>query len=362
MRLAALARVAVLGSGSFGTVDLVRLPLPQRESFDGFANPLASQAARAASPAAADAADAPPRGFVSGAVPGFEHFALKRISRARIAEEGLEHLAANERAAMLELSAAAHGPAAARHAGAPFLLALYATFEDASQCYLLLEPCVGGDVFGLMRALGPNAGLGVAAARFATACCAEALSACDARDIVFRDLKPENMMVSAKGYVKVADFGLAKKTLRTFTMCGTPEYLAPEIILCRGHNAGADWWALGVCAYELLAGATPFFARDPCGVYELIIAASESPGEALYFPEEGAFDADAEALCRALMHPERGRRLGYGHAGVAAVKAHAWFTGAGFDWAALEAGALASPLVPDAAAVKRLLLQEEEQT
>lgn len=79
------------------------------------------------------------------------------------------------------------------------------------------------------------------------------------REICYRDLKPENLMLSKNGFVKVADFGLAKKTMRTFTVCGTPDYMAPEVILSRGHGMPVNWWAIGVLLFEMIGAITPFF-------------------------------------------------------------------------------------------------------
>ena len=73
--------------------------------------------------------------------------------------------------------------------------------------------------------------------------------------VAYRDLKPENLLIGADGHLKITDFGFAKKIKdKTFTLCGTPEYLAPEIIMSCGHNHGVDWWALGILLFEMLAG------------------------------------------------------------------------------------------------------------
>jgi protein kinase A len=93
-----------------------------------------------------------------------------------------------------------------------------------------------------------------------------------AKDIVYRDLKPENIMIGEDGYLKMIDFGFAKVvTKRTFTICGTPEYIAPEILLNQGHGKPVDWWCLGVLVYEMLAGFPPFQDEDPMNIYRKII-------------------------------------------------------------------------------------------
>ena len=80
-------------------------------------------------------------------------------------------------------------------------------------------------------------------------------------------------MIAGNGYVKVIDFGFAKRVhLRTYTLCGTPEYLAPEMVMVRGHGKGVDWWALGVLIYEMRAGYPPFYDENPFGIYQLILA------------------------------------------------------------------------------------------
>lgn len=79
------------------------------------------------------------------------------------------------------------------------------------------------------------------------------------------DLKPENLLIDTNGYLKIADFGFAKKLSpgsKTYTLCGTPEYLAPEVILQQGHNSAADWWTLGILIFELVAGMPPFYDKD----------------------------------------------------------------------------------------------------
>lgn len=92
-------------------------------------------------------------------------------------------------------------------------------------------------------------------------------AATDCCDVCCRDLKPENLLIDANGYLKITDFGFAKKLpagSKTYTLCGTPEYLAPEVILQEGHNRAADWWTVGVLIFELVAGLPPFYDQDRC--------------------------------------------------------------------------------------------------
>ena len=91
-------------------------------------------------------------------------------------------------------------------------------------------------------------------------------------NIIYRDLKPENVLIGEDGFIKLADFGFAKVIEnRTFTLCGTPEYLAPEILLNQGHGKPVDWWTLGIILYEMVAGIDPFNDDDPMIIYQNIL-------------------------------------------------------------------------------------------
>lgn len=121
-------------------------------------------------------------------------------------------------------------------------------------------------------------------------------------NIVYRDLKPENLLIGADGHLKITDFGFAKVvTERTYTLCGTPEYIAPEVIKNEGHGKAADWWALGILIYEMLIGTPPFYDNNPILIYEKILEGD------LFFPSE--IDPRAINLIKKLLIADPKRRL-----------------------------------------------------
>jgi len=134
----------------------------------------------------------------------------------------------------------------------PFIVDLYATFQDNLNIYMLLSYVPGGELFSHLRRahrFSPDV------TRFYLAIIVLALRYLHSYNIIYRDLKPENLLLDQRGYLRITDFGFAKVVDdRTWTLCGTPEYLAPEIIQSDGHGKAVDWWACGILCYEMLVG------------------------------------------------------------------------------------------------------------
>lgn len=146
----------------------------------------------------------------------------------------------------------------------PFIVNLLWTFQDDVNLYMAMDLAQGGDLFSVIHnKQKARYGIPDTNSRFYAACILEALAQMHRQHIVFRNLKPENVLIDALGYAVLNDLGQAKiVTTKTLTLCGTPEYLAPEILLQRGHDKGVDYWALGVIIFEMLTGRSPFHAPE----------------------------------------------------------------------------------------------------
>jgi len=214
-----------------------------------------------------------------------------------------------------------------------FLVNLHRTYKDKLRVYFLLDVCLGGELFTILR---QRRYFDEPTAKFFTACVVEAFAYMHAKQIIYRDLKPENLVLDSDGYLKVTDFGFAKEIPdKTFTLCGTPDYLAPEIVTGQGHGRAVDWWTLGILIYEMLASFPPFFDDEPIETYRKIIRGH------VKFPRY--FSAEARDLIRGLLRNKPTKRLGILRGGADNIRKHAWFST--FEWDKLCDGSMKAPII-----------------
>jgi len=133
-----------------------------------------------------------------------------------------------------------------------------------------MEPALGGELYNTYKRKGFHGS--EKHARFYVAGVVYAFEHLHSRHIIYRDLKPENLLITDTGHLKVTDMGLAKFLIgKTYTTCGTPDYFAPEVIQSSGHNHAVDWWTVGILTFELMSGNPPFEAPNPVKTYQLVV-------------------------------------------------------------------------------------------
>uniref|UniRef100_A0A3B3QXY2 cGMP-dependent protein kinase n=1 Tax=Paramormyrops kingsleyae TaxID=1676925 RepID=A0A3B3QXY2_9TELE len=204
-----------------------------------------------------------------------------------------------------------------QEAHSDFIVRLYRTFKDSKYLYMLMEACLGGELWTILR--DRYGSFEDATTRFYTACVVEAFAYLHSKGIIYRDLKPENLILDHRGYAKLVDFGFAKKIgfgKKTWTFCGTPEYVAPEIILNKGHDISADYWSLGILMYELLTGSPPFSGPDPMKTYNIILRGIDM----IEFPKK--ITKNAANLIKKLCRDNPSERLGNLKNGVKDIQKH----------------------------------------
>jgi len=156
---------------------------------------------------------------------------------------------------------------------------------------------------------------------------------------VYRDLKPENLLIGKDGYLKLTDFGFAKrleKPYRTWTLCGTPEYIAPEILLNKGHSFSVDWWALGILLFEMFTGNPPFVDENPMKIYQKILEGK------IDYPK--TMHHRAKDFISKLLTKQLSQRLGNLSSGAVDVMKHPFFEGV--DWRAVLEKKLRASYIP----------------
>jgi len=220
----------------------------------------------------------------------------------------------------------------------PFVVPLRYAFHSRSRLYMVFDFLQGGELYTHLSIRGR---LPEVLARFYAAEIAHALACLHTKGIIYRDLKPENLLLDKEGHINLADFGLCQDGISSslagsLTFAGTCEYLAPEILNYKEHGFAVDWWALGMVVYELLTGLPPFYSYNQQEVVEGIL------NKNLEFPS--FVSEDARNLVEGLLEKEASRRLGSGNQGVDEIFNHRFFDD--IDWQVLARRELQPPFCP----------------
>eukprot|EP00930_Biecheleria_cincta_P083759 TRINITY_DN73269_c0_g1_i1.p1 TRINITY_DN73269_c0_g1~~TRINITY_DN73269_c0_g1_i1.p1 ORF type:complete len:346 (-),score=54.02 TRINITY_DN73269_c0_g1_i1:22-1032(-) len=223
------------------------------------------------------------------------------------------------------------------HVSHPFIVHLHYAFQTPKKLYLVLGFCSGGELFFHLSRAGR---FSEGRTRFYTCELVLAIEYLHSLQIIFRDLKPENVLLDAEGHAMLTDFGLSKAGIAdnfsARTMCGTPEYLAPELLDSRGHGRAVDWYSLGALVYEMLTGLPPFYTQDRNVLYDRIRRG------VLTYPDY--VSQTSKALLVGMLERQVEKRLGSGPRDGQDIRAQAFF--AGVDWNALYQKLITPPFKP----------------
>ena len=268
-----------------------------------------------------------------------EYYALKTISKAQIQEQNLEKHTLQEKAVL-------------QFVNFPMIMKMYRTFKDNDFVFFLLSFVKGMELFDVIRQIDL---LDNEQAQYYIGSMILAIEYLHSLKIIYRDIKPENIMIDNHGRLRLIDMGTAKilksKTgmSRTYTILGTPHYMAPEILVGKGYGLQVDLWSIGICLYEFMCGLVPFGedCEDPFEVYQLL--SSQPQQYPVYFLVKK--NRIAKKLIEQLLHRSPDARLG---GSFAALKAHQWFDS--LDWDALVEGNVKPPFVPP----KKMIISNHE--
>eukprot|EP00746_Dinoflagellata_sp_MGD_P005390 gnl/MRDRNA2_/MRDRNA2_110430_c0_seq1.p1 gnl/MRDRNA2_/MRDRNA2_110430_c0~~gnl/MRDRNA2_/MRDRNA2_110430_c0_seq1.p1 ORF type:complete len:432 (+),score=85.83 gnl/MRDRNA2_/MRDRNA2_110430_c0_seq1:179-1474(+) len=252
-------------------------------------------------------------------------YALKAMSKGLIVHQRLKDMVKNEMDCMSMLDS-------------DFIVRLCATYRDPHHVYFLLEPCFGGELFDVYNSNGFFRS--EKHAKFYSGCATLGLEHMHGLKIIYRDLKLENCLLTMTGFLKLTDMGIAKVVDgKTFTICGSPDYLAPETLRQKGHDRAVDWWAMGILIFIMMSGRSPFEAVDEMQIYENIIKGMKK----VSFPSD--MPDQCVSIIHALCQKKPEDRLAMGKLGVKSMRDHPWYCG--LSWEDLQMCSMQAPYNPN---------------
>merc|ERR1719240_2257826 len=265
-----------------------------------------------------------------GAVELYEHkktqetYAMKRLSKGYIVKTGMQESVMNEKNILMMTNSS-------------FIIKRYECYNGSQTLYFLMEAALGGELYATYNRKGFHGS--EKHCKFYVAGTVFAFEHCHERRIIYRDLKPENLLLNENGQVKLTDMGLAKFVIgKTYTTCGTPDYFAPELIASSGHTNAVDWWCLGILVFELMSGHPPFESAYPMQIYSKVMKGITH----VKFPPK--CQGNVGDLIKSLLKKEPSERLPMRPRGLENLREHKWY--AGFDWAAMKELGLEAPYKP----------------